>query len=501
MFMENLRQQTVSGLGWSAATQILGQALQFAATVVLARLLSPADFGLIGMILVFIGFASSIADMGLGASIIQKQAVTDRHLDSVFWMNVAVGGALTIVFSTGAPLIAEFYDKPQLRLLTIVVALNFLIGSLNVVQNALLQRSLDFRTLFWIESVAISISGITALVLALAGAGVWSLVGQSVSLTAIRTAVMWHLSSWRPGRSFDPAAVKEMLRFGRHVIGSNIIIYWGQNFDKLVIGRQFGSSALGIYNIADRLMRLPLTNVTAVTGAVMFPALSTLQDEVDSVKKVYLRANRLIALLTFPMMLGLVVVAEPAILVFYGEKWRNAVSILQLLSLAGMAQSIYNTAGWIFLSRGRPDILFRLGVLSMLVRVAGVLIGMHWGLVGIAWAYVLGGFACLLYPTWSAAGRLIDLRFVDLLRNAAGPFYCAACMAAAIWLFDQWLLVEQAYLLRLVIDVLTGIVVYGFLIRRFQLESWDEIRKLLLEMGGRRSRSIRWLLGSSGRSG
>ena len=242
------------------------------------------------------------------------------------------------------------------------------------------------------------------------------------------------------------------------------------------------------YNIADRLMRLPLTNVTAVTGAVMFPALPTLQDEVDSVKKVYLRANRLIALLTFPMMLGLVVVAEPVILVFYGEKWRNAVSILQLLSLAGMAQSIYNTAGWIFLSRGRPDILFRLGVLSMLVRVAGVLIGMHWGLVGIAWAYVLGGFACLLYPTWSAAGRLIDL---------AGPFYCAACMAAAIWLVDQWLLVEQAYWLRLVIDVLTGIVVYGFLIRRFQLESWDEIRKSILEMGGRRSRSIRWLLGSS----
>jgi O-antigen/teichoic acid export membrane protein len=417
----------------------------------------------------------------------------------VFWMNVAVGGALTIVFSTGAPLIAGFYDKPQLRLLTIVVAFNFLIGSLNVVQNALLQKSLNFQTLFWIESVAISISGIAALVLALAGAGVWSLVGQSLTLTLIRTAVMWHWSSWRPGRSFDPAAVKELLRFGRHVIGSNIIIYWAQNFDKLVIGRQLGSSALGIYNMADRLMRLPLTNVTAVTGAVMFPALSTLQGEVDSVKRVYLRANRLIALLTFPMMLGLIVVAEPAILVFYGEQWRNAVSILQLLSLAGMAQSIYNTAGWIFLSRGRPDILFRLGVLSMLVRVAGVLIGMHWGLVGIAWAYVLGGFACLLYPTWSAAGRLIGLRFADLLKNVAGPFYCAACMAAAIWLFDHWLLVEHAYWLRLVIDVLAGIVVYGFLIRRFQPELWDEVRELILQMSGRRGRLIRLFLGSRSR--
>ena len=324
-------------------------------------------------------------------------------------------------------------DKPQLRLLTIAVAFNFLIGSLNVVQNALLQKSLNFRTGFWIEGVAISISGIAALVLAQAGAGVWSLVGQSLSLTLIRTAVMWRLSSWRPGRSFDPAAVTELLRFGRHVIGFNIIIYWAQNFDKLVIGRQLGSSALGIYNIADRLMRLPLTNVTAVTGAVTFPALSTLQDEINLMKRAYLRANRLIALLTFPMMLGLIVVAEPAILLFYGEKWRDAVSILQPLCLAGMAQSIYNTAGWIFLSRGRADILFRLGVLSLLVRVAGVLIGMHWGLIGIAWAYVLGGFACLLYrmlrgraTDWSSLRRLAEKRGrAVLLRGLYGCSHLA----------------------------------------------------------------------------
>ena len=296
------------------------------------------------------------------------------------------------------------------------------------------------------KSVTVSISGIIALVLALAGAGVWSLAVQSLCMSATRTAITWQLSSWRPRRRFDPAAVKELLRFGRHLIGFNIVGYCAQYFDKLVIGHQIGSSALGLYSLSDRLMRLPLTNVSEIAGAVMFPALSKLQDSVEPVKRGYLRANRMIALLTFPMMLGLSALAEPAILVIYGDKWRGAVGIVQVLCFAGLAQSVYNTASWIFLSRGRPDILFRLGILSMLVRVAGVLIGMQWGLLGVAWAYVLGGYLCLLYPTWSSAGHLIGLRFAELLKNVAGPFYCAACMAAAIWLSDQWLFVSTGAL-------------------------------------------------------
>ena len=182
-------------------------------------------------------------------------------------------------------------------------------------------------------------------------------------------------------------------------------MYCAQYFDKLAIGHQIGSSALGIYGLSDRLMRMPLENVTTIAGSVMFPALSKLQDNVEPVRRAYLRANRMIVLLTFPMMLGLSALAEPAILVIYGDKWRSAVGIVQVLCFAGLAQSVYNTASWIFLSCGRPDILFRLGILSMLVRVAGVLIGMQWGLLGIAWAYVLGGYLFLLYPTWSSAGE------------------------------------------------------------------------------------------------
>jgi O-antigen/teichoic acid export membrane protein len=494
--MKNLRQRTVFGLGWNAATQALAKALQFAVLIVLAHLLSPREFGLVGMIFIFTGFASSIADMGLSASIVQARALSDDNLDSVFWLNIAIGAALTTIFILAAPLISGFYGEPRLPLLTFAVAFNFILGSASIVQYALLQKSLDFRRRFWIETIAISISGIVAIVLALAGAGVWSLAGQSLCGNAIRTATIWRLSSWRPRRRFDPAAVKELLRFGRHVIGFNIVVYCAQYFDKLAIGRQMGSSALGIYNLSDGLMRMPMTNVSDIAGAVMFPALSTLHDNVEQVKRAYLRANRMIALLTFPMMLGLSALAEPAILVIYGDKWRGAVGIVQVLCFAGLAQSVYNTASWIFLSRGRPDILFRLGILSMLVRVAGVLMGMQWGLLGLAWAYVLGSYVCLLYPTLASAGHLVGLRFAELLQNAAGPFYCAACMAAVIWLSNQWLFDHQAHWLRLVVHTVAGIVIYGVLITRFKLEAWQDVRELILVIGGQRSRLIRSFLGN-----
>jgi O-antigen/teichoic acid export membrane protein len=460
--MRTLQQRTVSGLWWNTIGLSLNKALQFATTVTMARLLSPREFGLIGMIVVITGFASSIMDAGLRASLVQKQDLSDRHLDTVFWLNVSFGGALTVVFSLSAPLLATFYGEPSLGPLAVVLAFNFVIGSANVVQYALSQKFLDFRRLFWVDIGATVGSALFAILLALAGAGVWSLVGQSLSDNLIRTAQIWRLSSWKPRRIFHLSALKGLLSFGSYVVGFNVVVYCAQNFDKVIIGRQMGTSALGTYGLSDRLMRLPLTSVTDVFGAVIFPALSEIQKDVELTRQVYLRANRTIALFTFPMMLGLCVLAEPAILVIYGNQWRDAVAIVQLLCFAGLAQSIYNTGGWIFLSQGRTDILFWLGVLSMLVRVSGVLIGMHWGLPGIAWAYVVGGYVFLLYPTCSLAGGLIGLRFSDLLKSVAPTCFCALCMAAIVWLSYHWILREQPQWIRLSANVVVGTTAYCF---------------------------------------
>jgi amino acid adenylation domain-containing protein len=476
---KSLRQRTLAGLGWSGATQVLGQAFQFGFSVALARLLTPAEFGLVGMILVFTGFASSLADFGMGASLIQKPSPSQAHLSTVFWLNVAVGTFLTLLFSATAPLIAGFYQEPRLTPLTIAMASTFLLGSLSVVQNALLSKSIDFRARFRIEGVATIVSGIVAVALAWSGAGVWSLVGQTIAFAATRAAMTWQQSMWRPSWSFDRAATRELLGFARHMAAFNTIIYWENNVEKMAIGRLIGSAPLGVYNLAEGLMRTPSTAITATAGGVMFPSLSLIQADVESVRRVYLRSNRLIAAVTFPAMAGLIAVAAPLILSLFGEKWRGTIPLLQLLCLAGAAQSVYNTSGWLYLSCARPDLLLRSGVYAFAARIAGVLIGLHWGVPGIVCGYVIGVYACVLYPTWSAAGRLVGLRMIDLLRNVSAPILCAAAMGAVVAHAIHWVRGEHVQVLRLIIGVPLGVAVYAILIRVCWVQGWQEISELL----------------------
>jgi len=359
------------------------------------------------------------------------------------------------------------------------MASTFLLGSLGVVQNALLSKSINFRAHFWIESVATIASGMVAVTLAVAGAGVWSLVGQSIAFSATRTGMMWLQSSWRPSWSFDRDTTRELLGFARHMAAFNTIIYWENNIEKMAIGRLIGSVPLGVYNLAEGVMRTPSTALTAAAGGVMFPSISLIQTDVDAVKRFYLRSNRLIAAVTFPAMIGLLVVAEPLVLSLFGAKWGGAIPLLQLLCVAGLAQSVYNTSSWIYLSYNRPDVLLRSGLYAFAARIAGVLIGLHWGVLGIVSGYVAGVYVCVLYPTWSAAGRLISLRMIDLVKNVAAPFVCAAAMGVGVWFVNSWLRGPNVQLTRLAIGVPAGVLIYTILVRLFWEQGWRDVRGVL----------------------
>lgn len=477
----DIRKRTLTGLGWSGAQQAMQQGLKFAFTILLIRLLTPDDFGQVGMILVFSGLAQLFSELGLGAAIVQRRDLRPEHLDSVFWANIAAGATLTGIFAALAGPIAGFYELPSLRPLTLAISLSFIIGSLRVVQYSLVLRSMNFRKLALVETAAVLLSGILAVGMALTGFGIWSLVGQMLALSFIAAVLLWLTSGWRPSFSFSFRALKELFSFSLNLLGFSLLDYTVTRSSHLLIGKFISAPALGIYSRADQLMLLPVTQVANVISRVMFPALSAIQDQVERIKQIYLRAIRTISLLTFPLMLGLMVTARPFVIVVLGEQWAEVIPLLQVFCLAGVTMSVGTTVGWIYTSQGRTDIMMRWGLIAGAVRLIAIVGGLRWGILGVAVAWVASGYLILWYPSWTIAGRLINLRFSEMVRDLSGNFCCALTMAVTVFLLGRAVPGDWPLWRLLAVQVAAGAVIYILLVVLFRLRTWQEIRQLLVE--------------------
>lgn len=477
--MADLRQRTLSALGWSGGAQLVNQAARFAIAIILARLLTPEEFGLVGMVYIFTGFAALFGDMGLGAALIQRPQVDSHHLNAVFWLNVMAGGILTAIFLLGAPLVASFYDEPVLAAITKVVAFQFLLTPLSIVQAAQLKRRMDFRALAFVETGAAVLSGGIGIGMALGGFGVWSLVAQSLAATAVAVAWVWRLSPWRPRLSFRWTHLKDLLGFGTNLLGFNVFNYWVRSADDLLIGRVVGAGALGVYTRAYALMLLPLTQISAVIGRVMFPALSSIQREQSRVKSIYLRAIRSIALITFPMMVGLLVVADEFVLALLGPQWAAVIPILRLFSLVGLVQSIGTTVGWIYQSQGRTDLMFRWGMAVGVVLLGSFAVGIRWGAMGVATAYTVASVLVLPYPLFAIPARLIDLSVREILLVLLPILACAMAMGLVVWLADVLMPPGSPDWMALLFQISLGAAVYGGLVHLLRLEAYEDLRSVI----------------------
>lgn len=485
-----LRQKTIAGVGWVTAAQFGRQALTLAISLLLARLLSPQEFGLVGMITVFTGFATLFGEMGLSAALIQREEVSEAHLSSVFWLNLVVGVALTLLLSSLAPALATFYGEPRLVPLTRLIALTFSLAALSLVQLSLLRRTMNFRLLAGIELASSVGAGIVALGLAIAGWGVWSLAWQLV-LTSVLTALLaWRSSPWRPQPHLERAAIGNLIGFSGNLLGFNLLNYWTRNADNLLIGKFIGPDPLGLYARAYSLMLLPTTQVTNVLSRVMFPALSRVKDQPARAKRIYLQAVAAIALVTFPLMLGLFVVADPFVAAVLGPKWLTMTTTLRIFCLLGLTQSIANTAGWLYQSQGRTDWLLRWGLGSSAFTLASIALGIALGSVeAVAASYALAS-TLLAYPSLAIPGRLIGLTVSEVMRSVAGSLGCAATMAVAVWGLGQLLPPAWPPGAFLLVQVMAGVSLYAALLHLFKLEAYQTLRTLLREQVGRRARPL-----------
>ena len=478
---DNLRQETISGVGWSGIMQLTRQVIQLALTVVLARLLLPSAYGLVGMVIVFTGFAEIVRDLGFGAALIQRTDLQECHIRGAFWLNVMAGALLTLGFFFAAPLIAGLYKEPNLVGITQGVSLTFFISSLSLVQSSLLRRWMRFRLLFLIDAASLTGSGIIAVAAAANGLGAWSLVAQMLTyalLTSILTVVA---CDWRVHGAPSLRGIRDLWRFSLNLLGFNTVNYFTRNSDNLLIGRFVGPSALGDYSRAYNLMLLPITQVSSVITLAMFPALSRIHDDIPRVREIYLSANRLIGVVTIPPMAALVVVARPFVLTLLGPHWVGVIPILQVLCLSGITQGVAGTVGWIYTSLGRTDVMFKWGLVSSTVTVASFVIGVHWGAIGVAWGYFVSGWVILWYPSWYIPGRLIGLRVREMMANLKGIFLATVPTTGAVLLCSFVLPDGWPPLILLAIEGGCGLAVFWLIARAFRLRAYADLVAIVKE--------------------
>ncbi len=476
--VQDLESKIRIGVAWSGLAQVGVQLASLAISVILTRLLSPQDFGLIAMIVAFTGFAAVFSDMGFGAALVQQLDLQQHHKNAVFWLSVGTGALITLIIFVAAPYIASFYGVPALQPLTVALSVIFFINAFATVKVALLQKTMNFRPLATAQLTATVLSGLLAIYLAFSGFGVWSLVAMSVASAMVYVVVLWIIAPWRPDLSLRWDALRDLSKFSRNLLGFSIFNYWARNGDNLLIGRYVGSAALGIYARSYSILLLPVWQVSGVISNVMFPALSSIQKDVERVREMYLSSLSVISLVTFPLTLGLLVVSRSFVLALFGDKWAGMIPILQVFSLLAVIQSISTTVGWIYQSQGRTDIMFRWGLLAGSIYVISFVVGLRWGAVGVAVAYTIANFL-LWYPTWSVPARLIDLNFVTMLRRLAPTFCGAATMAFGIWVLGLIIPNGWSYGTHLALQVGFGAIVYWIFVRALHVEAYAIASRLV----------------------
>ncbi|EDY80544.1 Virulence factor MVIN superfamily [Verrucomicrobiia bacterium DG1235] len=451
---------TTSSLRWNTLSQFLSQAISLVIGIILARRLSPEEFGVVGMVVVLTGFANIFVNFGLASAIIQRKNTSDKHLSSVFWINIFASLLMSVTMSLCAPLVSKFYSNPSLTSVTIAIAWTLFLQSFTMVQNALLRRKMNFKRITFITNISSLVAGTAAIICAYLGFSYWSIIIQSYVAILVTAAFLWLSSSWRPAFLFEKDSIKELLNFTLPLVGTEILNYWRRNADYLLIGKILGDSALGIYTRAYTLMLKPISNVSRVISSVMFPAYSAIQDDKDKIKRIYLRITRLIAFLTFPAMFGLLAVSESFIMVLLGEKWEAAIPILKILAPIGAIQSLSTLNGNIFLSQGATKLQFHVGIYTKSFAIIMMFIGLLLGeLKGLASFYLIASIVNY-FILYHFMGGLINLKLREILLNIYKYFISSVIMASVVIIIHDYLLVEFSYFHRLSASMLTGILTY-----------------------------------------
>jgi O-antigen/teichoic acid export membrane protein len=475
---DSLTRKVAGGVAWTLATQAVTQLSRIAVGVVLARLLTPHEFGLAGMAIVFANLLSQFNDFGLAAAIVQRPVLTEADRSTVFWINLATGVLCTLVGVAVSGAVASFFGQPQVAGLLAVLSISFILNALSATQSAIATRDLAYRRLQLREMVAVVVGATVGVIAAASGLGAWSLVLQSLGAAGAAAVMIWSLSSWRPRFLFSGESMRTLGGFGAKLFGSRLLSYANMNGDNLLIGRFLGGGALGIYSLAYGVMFTPMVRLGLPFQQVVYPVYSRLQHNLDRLGSAWVRSKQLSAAVLAPAFLGFLVVAPDLVPVVFGAKWHDAVPVLQLLCVAGVAHSLVTLNWSVLQARGMAGLLLRLNVLTTVVTVGAFVIGLNWGVDGVAGGYALARWILVLPDTWITA-RTVDMSPITALRTS-GIAVPLAALAAVLALAVRLALVSAgiAPAWRLLLVLLIGGVAYVTLIAVFAPALIREVRGL-----------------------
>jgi O-antigen/teichoic acid export membrane protein len=474
--VSDLPVKITKGLFWNLVENFGVQFVQFLISIILARLLLPEQFGLIGMLALFMALAQSFLDSGFGSALIQRKNVSHLDTCSVFYFNLLIGIFLTLLLYGTAPIIARFYHEPLLTKLTRFLSLNIIINAFCLVPSVIINKRMDFKSQFKVNVISMVISGVLGLVLALMGKGVWSLAVQSVLNTLVRAILLWLVSRWRPSLTFSAVSLATMFSFGSRMMLSGLLDTFFQNIYQPLIGRLYSAADVGYFVRAQNLQSIAVQPAGFALGRVIFPALTPIQDDQARLRRVTQKIITTAMFLQFPFVFGLIVVAAPLITLLLTERWAPSIFYFQLFCLVGLLYPMHINNLVILQVMGRSDFFFRLEVIKKLMVLITIVITYRWGVVAMLYGQIVVSVVGYFFNGYYSA-RLIGYSSLQQIRDVSPFLIISLLMGVSMYLVGG---AVGSLLLKLIVQSVVGATVYLILNYVFHRSELTEIARLAM---------------------
>lgn len=474
----SIKHKTVNGLIWSGLDNFANLGIQFFVGVILARILTPHEFGLIGILMTFVAISQSIVDSGFSQALIRKQDCDDVDYSTVFYFNLAIGVLFYFLLFFSAGYISRFFNEPQLNQIIKVFSIIIVVESFTVIQRTILIKRVDFKLQAKISVVSTIVSGVLAIVMAYNHFGVWSLVALHVGRRSLNSLLLWRWNRWSPLWAFSKESFKELFAFGSKLLVTGLLNTVFKNIYFLVIGKYFSAQTLGFYTRADEFKRAPADNLSVIISRVSYPILASMQNDIPRLRSNYKKLIRSTMLITFVLVLGMAAVAEPMIITLIGEKWRPSIIYLQMLSFVGMMFPLQALNLNMLQVCGRSDLFLKLEVIKKILSVPVIVIGVIWGVKVMIVGMIVNAFiGYYINSYWS--GKLIGYSLKHQVADVLPSFFIAITMSVIVYILG--LILPFSYLWILITQIIAGATFVILFCEISQFKDYVFMKELILE--------------------